>query len=179
MAGVNEANFPVGTPVWTAEATTLVETQYRGLVVATGSGIVQVEHPATAGAASPVIWKPTSQVLLTYPPKDNQSSQPLATLMLSQGGTPYKVLSQTPRETVTLSYAPMPLTDWNNLRTFLVTTIRNGLDPFTLAWYDLVTAAVRTATVVLAMPALALKAPSLVLVTQDLIFLVSTDGLYT
>lgn len=179
IEGVVVANFPVGTPVWTAEMTTYAETQYRGRVTVSGGTSITVEYAATAQGDAPVLWKPTSYFKFTYPALVPASSFPLSGMRLSLGGTPYKTLSTTPKEVVTLAWDRVERADFTSLRTFILTTLNYGLETFTLAWYDGATNAVRTGTIKLANDTFPFQPETPELRSVTLTFIVDTDALYT
>jgi len=149
------ANFPIGTHVWTASLSDDVysKVEYRGQVTQTNSTYVNVTRPAVEEIddATARIWKATSQCVASYAQSDPVRSRRDLGVDRNRAldGTIYSTQVRDPLETVQLAFRPRATGDLGNWWSFVEDAISDGVDQFTLSWYDYRAAAARVCVVAL------------------------------
>ena len=146
------ANFPVDTEVWTSDGDN-TKTQYRGLVTVSGGTELTVEIAAAAAADPGKLWKANASWQATnlhnapesrrdWGVEDNRAND----------GTIYGTQVRSAIESILMRWDLIPTSDVDDLWTFIDDSISDGVDLFTLSWYDYRKESYRTATVKLINP---------------------------
>ena len=113
--------------------------QYHGVCTeTTGTTSIAMQYPTQTTLSSGKVWTPTAAVDFRYQvsPGSQQDTVHLGTdLFISKGNVAYPVQSADAYETFALSFNPAHPADFEELKTFLVTTRTKGTKTFSLAFW--------------------------------------------
>lgn len=182
IGGVSDpaGDFPVGTPVFTSDSD-YSNPQYRGLVTAIGASDVTVQRAAAATSTNPSrIWNPTAYWLAAYPiagPAENRRDLGISNVPTLDGNV-YRTKYRDTAETIVFNWTHLPMSNLDDLRDFVDDSISGGVDQFTAAFYNHVTAATRLAIVKMLGNNLDVVAPVWGLAPLTVELLIRTEATY-
>lgn len=179
ISGVIDTNFPIGTHVWSSD-NDYSNTQYRGDVLVSGSGQITVRHAASGTSSSPSrVWKATSQWVASWDISAPRSWRDLGVETQRTGdGTVHRTQTMTAIEYIRLTWQRNQTSLINSFWSWVQTAISDGVDRFTLSFYDFRQAQWRLCTVVLNDPQTNFSEVQIGLGPQAIEMIVQAEGSY-